>query len=283
MAYVVLKCGSAARGDVNKYSDEDFVCIHDEQRVPVERLKSQYPNISLLSLESVHHMKKVGSLFLTHLDIDGRIVEGKPSLAVPIAGFRPNARGLEMSFNSSSNFIAGIEWFPSSHEGNLWLLDVLYVSFRNILYCVNALHSSYQFGLMSAMESYGLNDQEMETMLLIRHGKYAFRSMSGSFRDVDAVDIKWLTSLATRLTKIWVGLRKDGTTNWERNWKYDYWDERLIESAIINYEIQDNGFRVQLRDHNYNRRILPEAVRRYVSDAKKGSPDALTSVDDLWR
>lgn len=266
----MLKCGSAARGDTNEYSDEDFVCIHDERRTPVERLKLQYLNISFISLESIRRMKKVGSLFLTHLDIDGYLIEGKSSLLTSIAGFRPRTSNLEKTIRLSSDFIAGIEWFPSSQEGKLWLLDVLYVAFRNIIYCENALNSIYHFGLMRAMESYGLSKQEQDTMLLIRHGKYTFRSIAGGIvRHVDAVDLGCITSLAIRLTNVRSEFQTGGTTKWECHWKYDYWDERYIERAIINDEIQDNGFRDQLRDHNYNRRTLTDAVKMYVSDAQQ--------------
>lgn len=269
MSYVVLKCGSAVRGDTNEQSDVDFVCVHTERGVPVNTLKGRYPQISFLSLESIRHMKKKGSLFLAHLDVDGSVIEGTESLLSVIDGFRPHQSALKTAVNATREFTVGIQWFPASPLGALWLHDVLFVSFRNILYCTNALHAIYRFALHDAMSSYGFTPEQMRTMYRIRQGKYAFRSTIRTAVGAEESDMQSLSSLATTLSQGAVSFQKGGRTEWTRTWKYDYWDERLVERAIINREIADRGYRDLLKEHNYNRRILPHVVRKYVTGAQQ--------------
>lgn len=268
MSHAIIKCGSAARGDTNECSDVDYVCIHDGNDVAIKSLKLQYSGISFLSLESIRRMKLKGALFLVHLDVDGCVVEGDRDLLSAISGFRPHQSDLERSIETSVKFINGIKWFPNSYTGELWLLDALYVSLRNIVYCRNALKSVYCFGLLDAMNAYGLNDHEQEVVFGIRQGKYAFRASPTKDNIVKMISLEHLSEIVRKLSDFPVAFIRGGATDWDREWEYDYWEERLIERAIINQEIEDNGFRARLADHNYNRRKLSEDVKRYVSEAK---------------
>lgn len=268
MSHAIIKCGSAARGDTNECSDVDYVCIHDGNDVAIKSLKLQYSGISFLSLESIRRMKLKGALFLVHLDVDGCVVEGDRDLLSAISGFRPCRSAMENSIENSAKFINSIKWFPDSYTGELWLLDTLYVSLRNIVYCRNALKSIYLFGLLDAIKAYGLSGHEQELIFRVRQGKYAFRSSSNKENIVQMVSPEHLSEIATKLSEIPVAFMRGGVTDWDREWEYSYWEERLIERAIINQEIEDNGFRARLADHNYNRRKLSEDVKRYVSEAK---------------
>lgn len=279
MSYAIIKCGSAARGDTNECSDVDYVCIHDGHNVSIKSLKLQYPGISFLSLESIRRMKLKGALFLVHLEVDGCFVEGDPILLSAISGFRPRRDDLEKSIETSVKFIQGIEWFPDSYTGELWLLDTLFVSLRNIIYCKNALKSVYCFGLLDAVEAYGMNDHEQEVIFRIRQGKYAFRSSSTQEKITKMISLEHLSKIASKISNSPVAFARGGATDWDREWAYDYWEERLIERAIINQEVEDNGFRARLTDHNYNRRKLSEDVKRYVSEAKLAKAGLLRPND----
>ena len=268
MAYLIIKFGSAARGDTNKNSDEDYTCIYNKKH-PIDKLIKKYENITFISLDEISFMKKAGSLFITHLDTDGQKIEGDDHIFNDIKGFKPNKNCLLKSIKESSEFISKIEWFPSSPRGNLWLLDVLYVSFRNILYCKNASNYIYEFSLDSAMCCFGLTKEEKDTMMYIRDGKYAYRANNIKSFKISENNISNISSLAKTITESLVRLNESGITKWDKQWKYDYWDERLIERAIINKEIEDNGFHKKLMNHNYNKRSLPKDVRKYVIAAQQ--------------
>ena len=251
------------------HSDIDYVCIHTDREVPIKKLKRHYPEISFLSLETIRRMKEKGSLFLTHLDIDGSVVVGNEFLLSEIAGFRPCQSTLEEAIIATQSFIADIKWFPASHLGALWLDDVLFVAFRNILYCSNALNSIYLFSLKEAMQSYGLSSEHMDIIYRAREGKYAFRSRMPPDQEAVEADIDALSLLATTFTQTPVIFKMGGFTDWNREWRCDYWDERFIERAIINGEVEDQGFRKRLKVHNYNRRALTAMVRSYVEKAQR--------------
>jgi len=268
MPYSIIKCGSAARGDANECSDEDYVCLHDNRDIPIKILKIKYPGISFLSSESIRRMKEKGSLFLVHLDVDGYVVEGDLGLLSAISNFRPKQPDLEKSIIASIDFIRGINWFPASRDGELWLLDILYVSLRNIIYCRNALRSVYLFGLLEAMNSYGLSQSDQELFLKIRQGKYAFRSGRRVKYKIDIEDPEILSTFTTKICKVPTIFSRGGFTDWDRDWKYDYWEERLIERAIINNEIKDDGFRDRLKDHSYHRRTISKEVKMRVLKAQ---------------
>lgn len=265
MSYIILKCGSAARGDTNKHSDIDFVCLYDGTDCPVIELKGKYPGISFFSLDSVNLMKGKGALFLVHLDVEGKVVEGERSILSSIAGYRPTSDELARSVERTSKFIQHIAWYPASAAGRLWLCNALFTSLRNVIYCRNAMRSIYTFGLGEAIAAFGLNPQDEKLVYQVRIGKYAFRS-EGTIPDVEAeLDNDALSALATKISCKPTAFLAGGCTDWDRGWNFDYWDERFIERAIINGEIPDDGFQGLILDHNYNRRALPNAMRKIVA------------------
>ncbi|WP_315982367.1 hypothetical protein [Aliamphritea spongicola] len=218
-------------------------------------------------------MKTRGSLFIVHLDTEAHTVEGDERLLSLIKEFRPKKSSILSSRQPSINFINSIEWYPSTPDGILWLMDVLYVAFRNILYCDNALNGIYNFGLEKSMFYKGLNSNDASTLRKIRLGKYAFRSENVKNLGFIGPDSDSLTGLMQTLTGSTSNISEGGKTKWWKNWKYDYWDERLIERAIINEEINAPYFINQLKKHNYNRRALPTEAKRLVESGRYNQND----------
>lgn len=268
MSYIVLKCGSAARGDTNIFSDEDYVCIY-RTKVPPLYLKNEYEDLTFFSTSNIESMKANGSLFIAHLDIEANVVEGSEELLTLIQGFRPEASLIHSSRNPTEEFIHSIKWYPKNRDGILWLMDVLYVAFRNILYCDNALNGIYRFGLDDAMALKGLACDDTETFRQIRMGKYAYRSANVKNLGFIGPDKEAITSLSKALSGNDLLLIEGGETNWWQEWQYDYWDERLIERAIVNDEIFAPEFMEMIKNHNYSRRSLPGAARKYVELARR--------------
>ncbi|MAY43498.1 MULTISPECIES: hypothetical protein [unclassified Neptuniibacter] len=267
MSYLVLKCGSAARGDTNTFSDQDYVCIYHADALPLH-LKSKYEDLSFFSTSNIESMKANGSLFIAHLDIEAQIIEGNEELLTLIKGFRPEPLLIQSSRNPTVNFIRSISWYPKTSDGVLWLMDVLYVAFRNILYCENALNGIYSFGFEDAMSSYGLSCADSETFRQIRMGKYAYRSENVKNLGFVGPRKEEIASLSEALSGKKLDLIEGGETNWWSEWCYDYWDERLIERATVNKEIYAPEFMEMLKNHNYSRRSLPGSSRKLVESAR---------------
>ncbi|WP_020161749.1 nucleotidyltransferase domain-containing protein [Cycloclasticus pugetii] len=280
MSYLVLRCGSQARGDANPNSDHDFVCLHDENQTPIKLIKERYQQITFLSIDAIGRMKDKGALFITHLDTDGVIVEGEEKLIDLIRGYRPSVISLKKTLKETKMFAKSIEWLPCSSEGKFWFYDVIYVALRNILYCENAMRSSYCFGYTDAALAFGMSNREVDIMLQIRSGKYMYRreeysdevSLSGS---IDSV-FELVNNIIGQNLSFQIG----GLTDWHGKWSYNYWDERIVERAIINDEIPDDGFRKMLKDHNYNRRVLVDELKDRIKTAQQAPPAGATKTHD---
>lgn len=268
MTYVILECGSKARGDTNIHSDSDYVCIHDDNFKLAKQVKKQFNNISFLSLETIIRLKRKGSLFLTHIDVDGNVLEGQAELLSSIKGFRPQNSNLRDSIARSRKFLSEIKWFPDSQIGQLWLMDVLFVALRNIIYCSNGQNAVYNFGFTDAIKAYGLSDEEIDVMLIIREGKYHFRQHK-KVTNLDLIQAKSIIKVASKISLAELDITSGGLTNWASQWQFDYWDERLVERAILNNEISNDGFREKLQDHNYFRRELTHILREKIHKLTK--------------
>lgn len=254
MNYVILECGSVARGDTNKNSDRDVVCIWHGKKPPFYCINKKYGETSFYSLSCIEKMRGKGSLFLTHLDVDSKYLTGDVRLINAFRGYRPSKNLVERTLSDTINFINEIIWFPDSLHGYYWLCDVLYISLRNCIFCTNALDERYLFGFEESMRALSLNSNEISTMLHIREAKYAYRL--GKVDDAINPIIRNIEKVSSEILGLRANFRSGGSTHWKKDWRMDYWGERLIERAIINKECDDLRFLSRLKDHRYHRNAL---------------------------
>ncbi len=267
MTYLVMECGSSARGDTNSNSDRDVVCIWRDVFPDLNAINSAYGQVMFYSVSALHRMKQKGSLFLVHLDIDGVWLEGDISLLDEIRGFRPEPDLVGQTQQGAISFVREIAWHPPSQEGFLWLLDSLYVALRNCIYSANAIRGHYAFGLLEALQVFGLPQADIEVMLLVREGKYSYRRSCAS---VDKLPpLKDVERVCQEIIHHEVNFAYGGVTDWHRAWKFDYWDERLIERAILNNEHQSSEFMKKMRHHNYFKNSLKKDMACIVDDHSK--------------
>ncbi|MNM79493.1 hypothetical protein D3C81_914260 [compost metagenome] len=160
-----------------------------------------------------------------------------------------------------------ISWYPPGQEGYLWLLDSLYVALRNCIYSANAIKGHYAFGLLPALQVFGLSQPDITTILLVREGKYSYRRPCAS---VDKLPLlKDVERACQAIIHHEVNFACGGVTDWHRAWKFDYWDERLIERAILNNEHQSSEFMKKMRHHNYFKNSLKKDMASIVDDHSK--------------
>lgn len=260
MSFLILECGSAARGDINKHSDRDLVCVWSDTPPDYSSLQKKYGNIMFYSALSIKKMSEKGSLFLTHLDRDSKYLAGDIKLFCSFSGYRPQKSQIKESLINTANFIREIHWHPETLIGKLWLYDVLYVSLRNLVYCKNAMNDNYLFGYEDAIEKLQLTQYTRSIMLLIREGKYSFRS--GDFKEPNNLSIKGVEDVCREITGHSVNFLAGGITNWQDIKRQDYWAERLIERAIINGEYNDSVFLNEIKTHNYNKYLIKSHVAK---------------------
>jgi hypothetical protein len=209
-------------------------------------------------------MKKKGSLFLTHLDVDAVYIEGDKDLIKEFKGYRPRKSLIRKTLQETENFIKSIGWYPNSDIGRLWLCDVLYVSLRNCIYCKNALSGFYEFGYENALDLLSLPVKTRAAMLCLREGKYLYRKsvLDRSINIPSELFAECGGAILNQSVKFTAG----GRTTWNSKWRRDYWGERLIERAILNGEYYDANFLEKIKNHNYNKIKLKRDVSNIIKD-----------------
>lgn len=269
MPYVIIQCGSSARGDANNNSDVDLVCIWSENQPDFKKITAEYGDIMFYSQETIRRMKEKGSLFLTHLDVDGIYVTGDRSLLDNFKNFRPKKHHLAKQLSHTKKFIQNIQWYPNNAIGKLWLCDVLYVSLRSCIYCKNAINKIYSFGYLGALSEHGLSEQDIKIMLDIREGKYLYRSqnlkkpLKNESLNLNIDSIKYICQVITGYP---LQLSPGGSTNWKKIKDTDYWSERLIERAILNGEYLDEKFLLNIRKHNYHKFEIKSEIAKIIEN-----------------
>lgn len=269
MDYLVLKFGSSARGDTNPLSDEDFACIHEENFNEFEIIKSKYPNITFYSRNDINSMREKGSLFLTHLDRDGLIIEGNNQISLIYREFTPNEQYLIKNIQESKDFLRKIKWIPNSQKGLLWFNDVLYVLLRNIIYCSNAINKEYEFNYLKAAKNYNRSLKFLRVIEKIRNGKYIYRSdiiKNDKYQFANTLEIE---EILENYFDIEINIIRGGTTNFNEI-ETNYIGERMLERAIINNDIEYNkNFLNFLKKHKYNKLNIRKELIRITSLYKK--------------
>lgn len=262
VSYVVIECGSAARGDANENSDLDLVCIWSGRTPDYKSISSRYGDIMFYSQETIRRMRDKGSLFLTHLDVDSKYISGDASLLLEFRGFRPPNHQPKRLFDETRRFIASVDWFPNNATGRLWLCDLLYVSLRGCVYCKNAMNGKYVFGFVDALKACEIPENEINTLLSLREGKYAYRKKR--FARNFSFNLEHIELACQVILNQEIKFQAGGKTDWTKIYRNDYWGERLIERAILNKEHHDDKFIQKMMHHNYNKFTLKSDVSKIV-------------------
>jgi len=246
MSHSLFLIGSKARGDHHALSDTDYVCIYDDKKplleLPVEASVSYY------SVPKLKWMIDNSKLFVKHIKDDGRaiILSGKHEAL--ISSFRINQKIL---MNDLTKFIAraeNIRWVPKSNLGLRWGCDYLYFLARNIVFISNAIRGEFTFSYRDGVEVYLRSigrESLLESFMSLRSEKYLYRLKSAS---LCAVDVRFLDLINSALCANPVDISFGGLSELGYE-QIDYFQLRLIERAIINLELEDNGFLSMLSSH----------------------------------
>lgn len=246
MNYSLYLIGSKARGDDNAHSDLDYVCIYDEAK---PSLTLPGASVSYYSSPRMTWMVNNSKLFVAHL-----ILEGKPVVENENHRRLLNTFSIDRSLLKKDQFefmqsIRSLEWIPPGTSGMRWACDYLYTIARNIIYIENALDNYFCFGYQDATLNF-LKKHKLESLLPIfidlREEKYKYRNDDASASKFAT----WqLEKISTTLTGSHIHLRIGGISNLGQPDLLSYEHLRLVERAIINGEVQDNGYLNKLKNH----------------------------------
>jgi hypothetical protein len=174
--------GSAARGDLDDFSDRDILIVDDDIQVLRSRrceLESQGWSVASYTFRKLINLARRGALFIQHLKCEARIVCDRDGRLASIVGCFQVKESYQLDLISNSDLSSLISTRPSSNLGLMWTADVLYVAVRNfgILYLANL--GIYRFALAEILSELTrlnvISDGVEESLRRLREIKSVYR------------------------------------------------------------------------------------------------------------
>ncbi|MBW3518419.1 hypothetical protein [Flavobacterium sp. NKUCC04_CG] len=249
MKYSILKYGSAIRGNSDKYSDKDLLIVAEDYNV-LNLLKEHYVklgwSVSIYTYVKLKYLSTNGFLFVKHLILEGEIIYDAGNLLHSILENFNECIDYKSEMKKASLFLNFIQEIPDNDISYSWLLDNIYLTFRNYLIYESALKKEYNFGYIDLVKNLLLegriNQNEAEKLLQLRVVKSCYRN---NFDDitpskefakvvisiVNRIGLKITTSFTPKNLKLY---------NFDfNNIDSAYKKLRLIELILKNESIED--------------------------------------------
>ena len=126
--------GSAARGDVDRISDRDYLIVDSDTDVLKARsldLIQDGWSVASYTFAKLSALSKHGALFVQHLKNESLIIVDKDNqLGQLLHSFSPKS-SYRAEISDNAQLASLITTRPESPRGGLWAADVLYVTTRN--------------------------------------------------------------------------------------------------------------------------------------------------------
>lgn len=189
--------GSIARSSSDELSDKDVLIVADEfeRRDLLARVwQSKGWNVSMYSPRRILKMKEVGSLFLQHIKLEGRMVVDRNDWLQHLLDSSKVKDSYREDAESSIKLALPIERFSSSDllSNRLLVADISYVSIRNLGICRAADRGEFIFDYYDVVDSLRetchLSDEETALMRSFREGKSAYRRFDTCDSVVGTID-----------------------------------------------------------------------------------------------
>lgn len=258
MNYSLYLVGSKARGDDNIHSDIDYVCVYDEEK-PILDLPGG--SVSYYSISRMKWMVRNSKLFVKHLIQEGKPVVEQEAHRRLLNSFLLDVDILRQDQMEFMRCIRSLAWIPSGVVGLRWGCDYVYTISRNIIYISNALEGYFQFGYIDATAQF-LRKQAgtdlLTSFIKLRDEKYKYRNGDLGCSDFN---LTMLNAIMSMLADVQIHLSIGGISRLGCRERISYEILRLLERAIINGEVVDDGYIQKLQNHGEYFFALRESAR----------------------
>ena len=249
MKYSILKYGSSIRGNSDKYSDKDLLIVAEEIDV-LNSLKDYYTNngwsVSTYTYKKLNYLSTNGFLFVKHLIKEGQIINDYGNSLKSILGNFNECLDYKMEMEKASYFLNFVSEIPDNILSYSWLLDNIYLTFRNYLIYESALNKKYNFGyiglIFNLLSENRINQTEADKLLQLRVIKSCYRNNYNDItpskefaRDIISIVNRIGLKITTTFTPTKLELNALNFNKIDSAYK----KLRLIELILKNESIQD--------------------------------------------
>lgn len=259
MNYSLYLIGSKARGDDNIHSDIDYVCLYEGSK---PRLELEGGSVSYYSIARMQWMIRNSKLFVKHLLQEGKPISEKKEHRRLLDSFVLNTDILEGDRKEFIHFIDSLVWIPPSTAGLRWGCDYIYTIARNIIYITNGFDGFFQFGYGDAVLHFlkmHAREDLLPVFMKLREEKYKYRNNDLSPTDFN---LSSLNDILSVLADQPISLVTHGVSRFSHQDKVSYEVLRLLERAIINGELADEGYVQKLKNHGEYFFALRESAQK---------------------
>ena len=175
--------GSAARGDIDAFSDRDLLVVADSGPA-LRELKARYDaagwSCTAYSWDRLQQAADQGSLFVQHLKQESKIIsDPSDQLAHLLARYSPRG-SYKQEFVGAASLLGNlVQQPPRCYKGPMWTLDVLSVGFRSLAVAALADNGIYAFAnsdITNGLAKIGLiNREEGNRLSHLRRFKSLYR------------------------------------------------------------------------------------------------------------
>ncbi len=241
--------GSAARGDVDSFSDRDLLIVSDDKDI-LAAFKSRYSargwSCTAYSWERLQRAADRGSLFVQHLKQEAQILlDSENRLAQLFANFATNASYKREADGAASLLGELTETLPHCEVGPMWALDVLSVGFRSLAVAKLADEGIYSFAnaeILNGLIRLGsLHQTDAPRLWPLRQYKSLYRKgiidnrvgWVGAYGLIRLIDDVFRLGLSLRRVDardiVEYALAGENSLQWSKEW---YVRCRRVESAL---------------------------------------------------
>lgn len=185
--------GSHTRGDHDKLSDNDVLVVSNTVKLLNDfQLKFHGSELSLstYTYRKLDYMASKGSLFVQHLKQESSIeYDHIGKLKQLLDDFKP-LKSYSSELKKALSFFDFFELLPKSVYLSGWLIDCLYITFRNFLIIQSANSGDFQFSYKKLITQWLKGNPESnftgELLLDLRLRKSRYRSRSSFLQSFDS-------------------------------------------------------------------------------------------------
>lgn len=290
--------GSAARGDVDAFSDRDLLIVANDGPI-LRNLKMRYGALgwscTAYSWKRLQRESDNGSLFVQHLKREARILwDPADRLAHLLVEFTPRG-SYKQEFEGAASLMGDLlQHLPDCTSGPMWALDVLSVGFRSLAVAKLADHGIYAFAntdIVDGLARIGVVDNDGGRQLswlrryksLYRHGlRFEEVRWSDTFDFVRLVDSAFALGLSSRSAQsvevIELALSGRETDRASQDW---YSRCRRIESALLMLRPRHHKLRREFRTQHKKLFGIVQAPNSYAWHFTGGYGAMQSSLSEL--
>lgn len=258
---LIVEFGSRLNGRTRAFSDKDLLIIGDDwhQISQKNAILADY-SITNFKVDKATYLSKNGSLFFKHIIDEGRVILDTENTMSTLEKIWQPRTSYDNEIYSNIDLLEVLKLIPKNRWANMFTLDLLIITIRNVLIRKLANEGIYSFGweeiFSNAIKLKFLSEKDVPLLLYARIQKNKYRTLSNTI--IHDHIIQLLLNITSRLTsttlKVGYGNEKQllQSLNGYRNGSYK--ELRTIELFCLNREYSGQliNYRKLISNPNYS-------------------------------